>query len=172
MRLNSLLVTVLAAVALGGCVARVKAPTELGVCYFIGHPKGPDGKSTFKFNVVARDQPDVEHCAVQIYNARMAMLATNTAGKETEGAYQGNFLEVTNTEVRFSQTYEGPYFPLLVKAPDNRLVAPGSVVIDDTPAEGPQTVTVPKDLPEKNDGGVVVTQNPGDAPPAPAAKTP
>jgi len=135
---------------LGGCEKRVAAPTEAGVCYFIGHISKTEAPGGLKFNVLARGQPDIEHCAVQLYNQRRAMLATGTAGEVTEGAYQGNFMQATNGEVRYSEHYEGPYFPFLVKAPDDRLVTPGSIVQeDDTQGDGPQkTVAVPKNLPK------------------------
>lgn len=134
---------------LGGCEKKIQAPADTGVCYFIGHVKTTEAPNGLKFNVIARDQPDMEHCAVQLYNTRRAMLTTGTAGNETDGAYQGSFLRATNEAVDYSQTYEGPYFPFLVKAPDDRLVTPGSVVQDDTQGDGPQqTVAVPKDLPK------------------------
>ena len=134
---------------LGACQPKVQAPTEAGVCYFIGHVKKTEAPGGLKFNPIAHDQPDIEHCAVQLYNWRRSMLATSTAGDVTEGAYQGSFMQATNHEVRYSQTYEGPYFPFLVKAPDDRLVTPGSIVEDDTQGDGPeQHVAVPKDLPK------------------------
>ncbi len=134
---------------LGACQPKIKAPADTGVCYFIGHVKTTEAKNGLKFNVIARDQADMEHCAVQLYNLRRSMLTTGTAGDATEGAYQGSFLRATNGAVDYSQTYEGPYFPFLVKAPDDRLVTPGSVVQDDTEGDGPQkTVAVPKDLPK------------------------
>lgn len=134
---------------LGGCVKRVEAPADTGVCYFIGHVSKKEAPDGLKFNVIARDQPDLEHCAVQLFNLRRSMLATGTAGEVTEGSYQGDFMQVTNHEVREAPHYEGPYFPFLVKAPDDRLVTPGSVVEDDTQGDGPQQqVAVPKDLPK------------------------
>jgi hypothetical protein len=134
---------------LGGCQKKIQAPTDLGVCYFIGHVKPSEAPNGLKFNVIARDQPDLEHCAAQLYNVRRAMRTTGTAGDETDGAYQGNFLQATNHGVDYSQTYGGPYFPFLVKAPDERLVTPGSIVEDDTQGDGPeQKVTEPKDLPK------------------------
>lgn len=135
--------------ALSGCAPRVKSPEEPGVCYFIGHPTPKE----VKFNVLARNVPDLEHCAVLLYNLRMNLLKTGTAGDETDGAYANSFLYAYNTEVRYALHYEGPAFPFLVKAPDNRLVSPGSVVEDDTPPSGPQTVDVPKDLPGAPSGG-------------------
>ena len=155
MRLKILMLTaVAAAVTLSGCERHLKAPTDVGVCYFIGHPKGPDGKATVKFNPIARDQDTIEKCAVKLYAARRDMVATNTAGTVTEGAYQGSFLFVTGQTVDYGQTYEGPTFPLLVKDPySDRLVTPGSVQVDDTPTDnGPHTVAIPKDLPKEGTG--------------------
>ncbi len=132
--------------ALTGCADhKLKAPKDAGVCFFIGHPK----EGGVKFNPIAKNDPDLEHCAVHLYNLRMGMVLTGTAGAETAGSYQGNFLFVTNREVRYSQHYEGATFPLLTKAPDGRLVQPGSIVEEPDAPSGPQTVNVPKDLPTK-----------------------
>ncbi|MDI7774342.1 hypothetical protein [Asticcacaulis sp. EMRT-3] len=138
----------LGAMALAGCTPRVQSPDAPGVCYFIGHPTPKENK----FNVLATNVPDLEHCAVYVYNARMDMLKTGTAGPETDGAYMGNFLFADNHEVRSGQHYEGPAFPFLVKAPDGRLVAPGSIVQDDGEPTGPQSVNIPKDLPKISSG--------------------
>ena len=134
---------------LGACQPKVQAPEDAGVCYFIGHVKKTESPNGLKFNVIARNQPDIEHCAVQLFNLRRSMLTTGTAGVETYGAFQGAFLLATNHEVRYSQTYDGNYFPFLVKAPDDRLVTPGSIVEDDTQGDGPeQKVAEPKNLPK------------------------
>ena len=144
-----------AAVGLSGC-DQVKAPRDEGVCYFIGHVKDKAGKPTLKFNPVAHNVPDLEHCAVQIYTVRRGFLATGTAGDVTEGTYQGSFLFATNTEVRMSQKYDGPQFPFLVKYGE-QLVAAGSVQVDETAAPGgpEQTAAVPKDLPKAPDAAPV-----------------
>ncbi len=165
--LTALALVTCAAVPLAACQPKLKTPVADNTCYFIGHVKDNGAKvATPRFNPIGKDVPDMEHCAVLLYNVRMGMLTTNTAGDQTEGEYNGSFLVATNHEVRSSTTYQGPYFPFLVKAPDNRLVQPGSIVVDDeTQGDGKQqTVTVPKDLPQKSGNGVVVTQNPGDAP--------
>jgi hypothetical protein len=130
--------------SLTGCQKRVQAPDVVGACYYIGHPS--DG--TLKFNELSKSEPDLEHCAVRLYNARMDLMATRTAGAETIGAYNGTFLFASGREVRYSQHYEGPVFPLLVKAPDGRLVAPGSVVQEEAPTGDQVTVDIPKDLPQ------------------------
>lgn len=151
MRLHILLLSGLAAAAmLSGCSHAVQAPPDDNVCYFIGHPNGADGKPTLKFNPISKNEPDLEHCAKTLYLARMNMLQTNTAGEMTEGVYNGNFLFVTNRRVDFSQHYEGPLFPLLIKDPySDRLVQPGAVMVEDTPDDkDSHTVDIPKDLPK------------------------
>jgi hypothetical protein len=134
----------LAVAALSGCQKRVKAPDVAGACYYVGYPK----TGGLKFNELSKNEPDLEHCAVRLYNARMDMMATQTAGQQTIGAYNGTFLFAGGREVRYSRHYEGPAFPLLVKAPDGRLVAPGSVVQEEAPSGGQVTVDIPKDLPQ------------------------
>ena len=129
---------------LAGCQKRVKAPEVANACYYVGFPKA----GGLKFNELSKNEPDLEHCAVRLYNARMDLMATRTAGEQTIGAYNGTFLFASGREVRYSQHYEGPAFPLLVKAPDGRLVAPGSVVQEEAPTGEKVTVDIPKNLPQ------------------------
>ncbi|ESQ76455.1 hypothetical protein [Asticcacaulis sp. AC402] len=135
-----------AGLGLAACEQRLKAPFEAGTCFSIGHPASGEPK----FNVVARDVPSLEHCAVHIYNLRQTRLATGTAGEVTEGSYGGSFLWANNREVRYSQHYEGPRMPFLVRAPGNRLVQPGAIVVEDTAPSGPVTVEMPDNLPKTN----------------------
>ena len=128
---------------LASCKKEIKAPDVADECYFIGHPS--DG--SLKFNAIAHNQPDPEHCAIYVYNARLDMLRTGTAGEVTEGAYNGSFLWATNREVRFSLKYDSPRFPLLVRA-NNKLVKPGAVV-EDVPSDAPRTIEIPDNLPQK-----------------------
>jgi hypothetical protein len=131
-------------VGLSGCEKTLQAPNRRGVCYHIGYPAS--GKP--QFNILAENVPSLEHCAVHLYNRRTEFIITGTAGKVTEGAYQGNFLYTDDHIVRFGQRYRGASFPLLVKAPDGRLVAPGTVV-QEVARERPQPVELPDNLPQK-----------------------
>lgn len=133
------------AVALTACEPQMKVPREDGVCYLLGFPVSGE----VKFNAIARDVPSLEHCAVHIYNARTGRLATGTAGEVTAGSYGGGFLWATNREVKYSLKYEGMRMPFLVRAPDNRLVPPGSIVYEDDLPKGPITVELPDNLPTK-----------------------
>ncbi len=145
MRITAILtLSAVAVVGLSGCEKTLKAPDERGVCYHIGYPE----KEAPRFNVVSKSEPSIEYCAARLYNLRRGFLQTGTAGKVTEGAYNGAFLWVENGGVRMSKAYKGPSFPLLVKAPDGRLVAPGTIVQERAPAAGPEQVTIPSDLPK------------------------
>ncbi|ESQ91798.1 hypothetical protein ABAC460_05515 [Asticcacaulis sp. AC460] len=134
-----------AAVGLSGCEKQLKAPNERGVCFSIGHPASGE----VKFNVVARDVESLEKCAVHIYTLHRTRLGTGTAGEWTEGSYGGSFLWANAREVRYSQRYEGPRMPFLVRAPGNRLVQPGSIVQEEDLPTGPITVERPDYLPTK-----------------------
>ena len=136
-------------VTLSAC-DEVKPPRDEGVCYFIGHVgKDKNGHDKLKFNEVRRNVPDLEHCAVEIYNVRRGFMTTGTAGPVTEGVYQGTFLFAANGEVRMATKYDGPQFPFLVVA-GNQLVSPSAAHVDDTQTDGgkPETIVVPKDLPK------------------------
>lgn len=148
MRTMPLLLTGLAlagVMALGGCQKTLEAPREDKVCYFIGHPS----KDEVKFIVVGRNVQSLEHCAGLIYGVRREMLATGTAGDETEGTYGGMFLFVTNRDARAATNYYGPRFPFLIRTQDNRFVPPGGVKIETKSDDDQQTVEIPKDLPKK-----------------------
>lgn len=145
MRRIAILIAALAApaVLLGGCEKHLQAPGEENVCYFIGRP----ATDQFKFNVIGRNVPDVEHCAVLLYNLRMDMLRTGTAADYTEGSYGGSFLWVNNREVRFARYHEGPTSVLLVHSPDGRLIQPGAIMYEDDSAQasGPATIDLPQE---------------------------
>lgn len=141
------------AASLTGCEKQLKAPAADDVCYFIGHPPGSKAP---KFNPVASNVPSIEKCAVELFTVRTNMRVTGTAGAVTEGAYNGSFLFINNTTVEFAPKYEGIRMTLLVKA-GNKLVQPGAIVQEEPRGNEPRTVEVPKNLPQKNAEGEVVT---------------
>jgi hypothetical protein len=111
------------AVALAGCEETVKAPLDTGVCYHVG--AGPDGK--IKFNVVARNQPNIEHCAAQLEGMRLRFLRLGGQTREISGAYQGNFIFLRREGIFRAQRWEGNQYLMLVRSGDGRLVVPGAV---------------------------------------------
>jgi hypothetical protein len=114
---------VAAAVALAGCSNGPKVPSEAGVCYELA----PQASGHVRFNVVARDIPDMEHCAAELEAVRIRFLRLGGSQQEITGAYQGNFLFMQTDGVFTSSSYDGVRYPFLVRTGDGRLAPPGSV---------------------------------------------
>jgi len=119
----TLLALTAAAALLGACGAQVEAPLDKGVCYAVG--SGPDGK--IKFNVVARNQANIENCAAQLEGMRLRFLRMGGQTRELSGAYQGSFIFLRSEGIFRSQTWEGNQYLMLVRSGDGRLVIPGAV---------------------------------------------
>ncbi len=133
---------------LSACEPEVKAPASDDVCYFIGHVgKDKSGHDILKFNAI-KSVPDLDHCAAEIYKVRRGFMITGTAGDVTEGVYNGNYLFAAKGEVRKANSYTGPQFPFMAVRGD-RLMSPSDAYVEDGPADTrPDTVVVPKDLPQ------------------------
>ncbi|MFA7264566.1 MAG: hypothetical protein WC068_16215 [Caulobacter sp.] len=112
-----------ASALLGACEKEVEAPLDRGVCYAIGG--SPDG--SIKFNVVARNQPNIENCAAQLEGMRLRFLRMGGQTREISGAYQGNFIFLRREGIFRSQRWEGNQYLMLVRSGDGRLVIPGAV---------------------------------------------
>ena len=112
-----------AAVALGACEEAVEAPLDRGLCYAVGN--SPDGK--IKFNVVARNIPNIESCAAQLEGMRLRFLRLGGQNRELSGAYQGNFIFLRPEGIFRAQRWEGNQYLMLVRSGDGRLVIPGAV---------------------------------------------
>jgi len=122
-RTASLAALIAATALLGACEAAVKAPLDTGVCYAVG--AAPDGK--IKFNVVARNIPNIENCAAQLEGMRLRFLRMGGQTRELSGAYQGNFIHLRREGIFRSQRWEGNQYLMLVRSGDGRLVIPGAV---------------------------------------------
>jgi len=129
---------------LAGCAPVVKAPAERNVCFLITVPA--DGK--MRFIPLAKDVSSIELCSVHLYNKRRDIIRIGVTSEITEGVYNGQFLFADNRFIKYSKTYEGPRFPLLVKTNDGRLVAPGTIVQESEPVDR-DPVTIPDNLPQK-----------------------
>ncbi|MDP1632096.1 MAG: hypothetical protein Q8L66_11830 [Caulobacter sp.] len=114
---------VAAAALLGACTETVKAPVDTGVCYHVGSE--PNGK--VKFNVVARNVPNIENCAAQLEGMRLRFLRMGGQTRELSGAYQGNFLFLRREGIFRATRWEGNQYLMLVRSGDGRLVMPGAV---------------------------------------------
>lgn len=116
----------LATTALAGCAAQVKAPTDAGVCYSLAQPE-EGSKAAPTFNVVARDQPQIEFCAAQLEQMRVRFLRLGGSRREMAGAYQGQFIFIDAAGVSFARKYDGVRFFALARSGDGRLVVPGAI---------------------------------------------
>jgi hypothetical protein len=114
---------VLAALALGlaACHRAPQPPGDIGVCYHLASVSG----GAAKFNVVARNVPDMEHCAAALEGVRLRFLSLGGTNEEIAGAYQGDFLFLSQQGVFTADSYDGPRYPFLVRS-GNQLVPPGS----------------------------------------------
>lgn len=100
-----------------------KAPLDQGVCYHVG--KIVDGEPMF--NVLARDQPQIEFCAARLEEMRLRFLSMGGGKTELIGAYQGQFIFIDRTGVRFGKTLTGQRFFALARTGDGRLAIPGAI---------------------------------------------
>lgn len=112
-----------AALALADCSNAPRVPSETGVCYQLAPLPG----DKVRFNVVARNIPDMEHCAAELEAVRIRFLRLGGSQQDITGAYQGNFLYLQPEGVFTSSSYGGMRYPFLVRTSDGSLAPPGSV---------------------------------------------
>lgn len=117
-----LIITTMLVPVLAACSQSVRAPTDTGVCYAV---ETPDGET--KFNVVARDQVQIENCAARLEEMRLRFRTLGSTRQEVTGAYQGQFIFVDRRGVSFARTLEGARFFALARTGDGRLAVPGAI---------------------------------------------
>ncbi len=78
----------LAAVTLAGCEKPIEAPYDTGVCWHVA----PQKDGTMKFNVLAKNQPNVENCAAALEGMRIRFNRMGMNQQQLIGAYQGTKL--------------------------------------------------------------------------------
>jgi len=125
MRSVALLFGLLSVIAVAACAEQVRAPRDTGVCYAVTRPDGE-----VRFNVVARDQPQIEFCAARLEEMRVRFLRLGGSTREVTGAYQGRFIFVDARGVAFSRTLDGGRFFALARTGDGRLAVPGAIQRD------------------------------------------
>jgi hypothetical protein len=114
---------VVCGLCLAGCAKQIEAPTDRGVCWAIAQL--PAGR--VRFNRLAQNQPDLEHCAAQLEIMRLRFRALGSTQTQLSGAYQGQFIFLQPEGVFTAQTYDGYRFPFLVRTGDGRLAMPGAM---------------------------------------------
>ena len=110
--------------ALGACQNTTKAPFDPGVCYAV--ELGKEGQEP-TFNVVARDQPQIEFCAARLEEMRLRFLGFGGNRREMIGSYQGQFIFIDRAGVSFGKSLEGARFMALARTGDGRLAIPGAI---------------------------------------------
>jgi len=139
---------VLAGLALAGlaaaCAPRVEAPRDEGVCWYVVPAEEEGGDP--RFNLVARDQPQIEFCAARLEEMRLRFLRLGGSNREIIGAYQGQFIFIDRRGVQFGKDLNGPRFFALTRTGDGRLAIPGAIQrdIDGRPTAIPAS---PADVP-------------------------
>lgn len=113
----------LASLSLAACAQPVKAPFDQGVCYAVETPEDQD----VVFNVLARDQAQIEMCAARLEEMRLRFNRMGGSRREVTGAFQGQFIFVDSRGVSFGRSLEGPRFFALARTGDGRLAVPGAI---------------------------------------------
>lgn len=131
---NLVIFACLTTAALGACTPQVKAPFDKGVCYSVALPE-EGSKAAPTFNVVARDQPQIEHCAAQLEQMRIRFLRLGGNRQELVGSYQGQFIFIDQAGVWQSRTLDGNRFFALARTGDGRLAVPGAIDRSPEPAQ-------------------------------------
>ena len=88
------------ALLLGGlaaCSSQTAAPSGTGLCWRMSEVAGQPPT----FDVMARDVPNLESCAVQLDGARIL------EGRPTSGAYNGYFIFATDDQITSARAKDG-----------------------------------------------------------------
>lgn len=131
------LIAVAALPFLAGCETSPRAPTDPGICYSVAQKEGQE----MAFNVLAREQPQIEACAARLEEMRLNFLRLGGTNRDVVGAYQGRFIFVDRRGISFGQRIDGPRFFALARTGDGRLAVPGAIdfseALQDQPAPAP-----------------------------------
>ena len=79
------------------CSSQATAPSGAGLCWRMIETADQQPR----FEILARDVPNLESCAVQIEGARMM------EGRSTTGAYNGHFIFATEEQITSAVTMKG-----------------------------------------------------------------
>ena len=119
------------AVALSSCGGAPPPPSDAGVCFhMVTDGKGQVGgqvSGKYRFFVVKRDVPNLEHCAAALDTMRVHFLSLGGSSHDVTGTYQGQYLFVGPRGVFSADSLDASPFPMLTRAPDGRLVPQGSL---------------------------------------------
>lgn len=124
-RISLTLATAATALLLASCQSGPQAPTDEGVCYHVG--KDETQEFGVRYNVVARDQPQIEFCAARLEELRLKFLRIGGSNSDLVGAYQGQYIFIDQYGVKFGKSLDGQRFFALARTGDGRLAIPGAI---------------------------------------------
>lgn len=133
MLLRTAFVAGLAIVALSACSKRTLPPGGEGICWHVTKTK--DGE--LKYNKLATNVPDLEHCAANLEAMRIKFLRMGGSVREVTGAYKGNFIFVEREGILTAPSLEQAPYLALVRTGDGRLAVPGAMPQQPAPAPAP-----------------------------------
>lgn len=120
-----LLLSAASVLGLAACQKGPVAPIDEGVCYHVG--KDDTQEFGIRYNVVARDQPQIEFCAARLEELRMKFLRMGGSNNDLVGAYQGQYIFIDQYGVKFGKSLDGQRFFALARTGDGRLAIPGAI---------------------------------------------
>ena len=116
------------AAVLSACSPGVTAPSDPGVCWHVVRDtKGQTGgrlSAGYRFFVLKRDVPDLEHCATALDAMRVRFLALGGSDHDIAGVFQGQYLFVDPRGVFSAASLQAAPFPMLTRTEDGRLMTP------------------------------------------------
>jgi len=124
-RASILLLSAAAVMGVAACQSGPQAPIDEGVCYHVG--KDETQEFGIRYNVVARDQPQIEFCAARLEELRMKFLRMGGSNTDLVGAYQGQYIFIDQYGVKFGKSLDGQRFFALARTGDGRLAIPGAI---------------------------------------------
>ena len=129
-----LMVAGIAASAAGCGGGSLEAPVEPGVCFHMVQEK--DG--SYRFNELARNQPNLENCAARLEDMRLSFNRLGQNAQEVIGAFQGQFIFIQPAGVFSANSLTSNRYPALVRTADGRLAIPGAMQQQPAPSPAPE----------------------------------
>ena len=99
---------------MAACSSQATAPTGAGLCWRMFETSHQQPR----FEILARDVPNLESCAVQLEGARMM------EGRSTAGAYNGHFIFATEEQITSAVALNGTRVRIF-EADDRREIQDG-----------------------------------------------
>ena len=96
-RRANLLMGAILLTGMAACSSQPAAPSGAGLCWRMFEVADQEPR----FEILARDVPNLESCAVQLEGARMM------EGRPTTGAYNGHFIFATEEQITSAVTMNG-----------------------------------------------------------------